>query len=198
METCYSTMDPLGKSLSLLADVLERFGIPYLIGGSVAAGARGFVRTTFDVDLVAQVSASQADRLAVALGPEWYADPEQIREGIRRGRSFNLIHVPLGNKIDIFPATEEFHFAQLERAAKAALPFLSTEREYPVATTEDILLAKLRWYKDGGEVSTRQWEDIMGIVGANPSRDLDYLRTWARHLRVEPLLDRALSSTDSR
>ena len=161
-------IDPLEKSLSQLADVLERLGISYLVGGSVASGARGIVRSTRDIDLVAQVLTSHIDRLAADLGPEWYAEPEQMREGIRRGRSFNLIHIPMGNKIDIFPATEEFHAAQLERASKTVLLFLGTDREYPVASAEDILLAKLRWYKDGGEASTRQWEDIMGIVAVNP------------------------------
>jgi hypothetical protein len=187
--------DPLGTSLNELTDALERLGIAYFIGGSMASGARGIVRTTRDIDLVAQVLPSQADMLSAYLGPEWYAEPEQIREAIRGRRPFNLIHIPSGNKIDIFPATEEFHSAQLERAAKAALPFLGTNREFPIASAEDILLAKFRWYKDGGEASTRQWEDVMGIVAMNPNLDLEYLRLWAGRLHVEALLSRALTPT---
>jgi len=191
-------MDPLATSLSLLADVLERYGIPYMIGGSVASGARGIARSTRDIDLVAQILTGHADRLASALGSDWYADPEQMREAIRRARSFNLIHIPLGTKVDIFPATEEFHVMQLERAANLPLPFLGTDRQFPIASAEDILLAKLRWYKDSDEVLSRQWEDIMGIIAMNPNLDVGYLRTWARHLRVESLLSRALTPTDER
>src|SRR5687767_6132552 len=183
-------IDPLAKSLSSLADALERLRIPYLIGGSVASGVRGIMRATGDVDLLAHILTSQADRLAAALGPEWYSEPEQIRESIRRERSFNVIHIPLANKIDIFPATEEFHVIQLERATKLSLPFLGDGREYPVASAEDILLSKLNWYSIGGETSDRQWQDIMGIVKMNPSMDLHYLNTWATRLRVEKLLSR--------
>lgn len=61
-----------------------------------------------------------------------------------------------------------------------------------VATAEDILLAKLRWYKDGGEVSERQWRDIEGIVAANPTLELDYTKRWAASLGLTELLERAL------
>lgn len=188
-------MYPLGKSLSLLADALEALGIPYLIGGSVASGARSIARATRDIDLVARIGTNQVRRLADALGPDWYADPQQMDEAIRRERAFNLIHKVGGHKIDIFPATQDFHEAQLARATHVRLPLLDEGRDYPVASAEDILLAKLRWYRDGGEVSDRQWEDISNILEMNPSIDLAYLRTWAARLRVDDLLTRALTPT---
>jgi hypothetical protein len=67
----------------------------------------------------------------------------------------------------------------------------------PVSTPEDVLLAKLRWYKDGGQVSDRQWGDIAGIVATNPNLDLPYARLWAGRLRVADLLERALSERAS-
>ena len=72
------------------------------------------------------------------------------------------------------------------------IPFLRDERLYPVASSEDILLAKLRWYRDGGEVSSSQWSDICGIVAANPVMDHQYLRGWAGEFSVTGLLERAL------
>lgn len=33
-----------------------------------------------------------------------------------------------------------------------------------VATAEDTILSKLAWYRLGGEVSDRQWNDILGIL----------------------------------
>ena len=60
-----------------------------------------------------------------------------------------------------------------------------------VTTAEDILLAKLRWYSDGGEVSDRQWNDIVGLIATNPDLDVAYLDLWASRLGVTALLARA-------
>lgn len=60
-------------------------------------------------------------------------------------------------------------------------------------TPEDILLEKLRWYRLGGEVSDRQWCDVLGIVAVQGSRlDEAYLRRDAASLDVTNLLERAL------
>ena len=65
-----------------------------------------------------------------------------------------------------------------------------------VATAEDILLAKLRWFKDGGQVSERQWIDILDLIATNPAMDLEYARHWAARLGVTDLLGKALAQTD--
>jgi hypothetical protein len=188
-------MTPLAKTLKTLAEALDRIGIRYAIGGSVASSARGIYRATNDIDLIAIVIAAQTERLGGELGSDWYADAEQMRNAIAARRAFNVIHIPLGNKVDIFPATDDFHLSQVERATRVA-PFPDDTNLYPVATAEDILLAKLQWYRLGGESSERQWNDISGIVAANPDLDLAYLSAWAARLGVTDLLDRALAEPD--
>jgi hypothetical protein len=60
-------------------------------------------------------------------------------------------------------------------------------------TAEDILLQKLRWYRLGGEVSDRQWRDVLGIVLVQgPALDEGSLRDGACTLGVADLLERAL------
>lgn len=62
-----------------------------------------------------------------------------------------------------------------------------------VASAEDIILAKLVWYRSGGEVSERQWRDVIGILNVQAGKlDFDYLDEWARKLTVIDLLERAL------
>ncbi|MGA7195391.1 MAG: hypothetical protein WBW94_17365 [Anaerolineales bacterium] len=58
---------------------------------------------------------------------------------------------------------------------------------------EDTILSKLEWYPMGGEVSERQWRDILGVLKTRAGElDLDYLRKWAGELKVSDLLERAL------
>jgi hypothetical protein len=48
----------------------------------------------------------------------------------------------------------------------------------------------------GGEVSDRQWRDILGILKTREGElDLDYLRQWANELKVNDLLARALQES---
>ena len=48
----------------------------------------------------------------------------------------------------------------------------------------------------GGEVSQRQWGDVLGILRVGGAAlDVGYLRESARELLVEDLLDRALSES---
>jgi hypothetical protein len=71
--------------------------------------------------------------------------------------------------------------------------------EFPLATAEDTILSKLSWYRAGGEASTRQWDDVLGILRARGSRlDFDYLHEWARYLRVEDLMQRAVAEAPDR
>ena len=182
-------MDPLSETLFQITDALQRLGIRYAVGGSVASSARGVWRSTLDIDLIAEVRPERIAALAEELGPDWYVDDPLIRNAITAGRSFNLIQKRLAYKVDVFPATDDFHASQLERAQTVAL----TPHQIPcrVTSAEDILLAKLRWYRDGGAISERQWSDITGLIAANPELDRRYLELWAQRLGVSGLLEKA-------
>jgi len=182
-------MEALSQVLAEISAALIRTGIKYAVGGSVASGARGIWRSTLDIDIVAAIRSSQTADLATALGKDWYADVDMIRRAIEAGRSFNVIHTRLAIKVDIFPAVDDFQLAQLERAT--VLPVGDEKVPCAVTSAEDILLAKLRWYKDGGGVSDRQWNDIVGLVSINVSLDQEYLRSWAARLDVTRLLEKA-------
>ncbi len=112
---------------------------------------------------------------------------------IRRGRPFNVIHMPSVLKFDLFPsAAFPLGSQELERAVLLENTGLSVGPAWFV-TPEDILLAKLYWFKLGDEVSEVQWRDIMGIVrGCYPTLDRQYLQRAASQLEVEELLRRSL------
>jgi len=60
-----------------------------------------------------------------------------------------------------------------------------------VASAEDTVLSKLRWYKLGGMVSDRQWSDILGVA-SRADLQWDYLRAWGPRLGLTELLQRLI------
>lgn len=182
-------MNPLSSTLREITSALARSGIRYAIGGSVASSARSVWRSTADVDVIAAISPAQIGALIAALGKDWYADPDEMRRALAAGRSFNLIQMKTAQKVDIFPVRDEFQLSQLERASM--LPLGEDQIPCLVTTVEDILLAKLRWYVDGGRVSERQWIDITCLISFNQVLDWEYLNRWASHLGVTDLLAKA-------
>lgn len=186
-------IEPLEQALSQLTPVLEALGIRYSVVGSLASSARGIYRATADADLLVALAPGQAAKLVAALGPGWYADSEMAERSVRERRAFNIIHIGTAQKIDIFPAFGDFHATQMERSTLIPVFPNESAARFSVASPEDVLLGKLRWYRDGGEVSDRQWNDITGLIATNPELDFDYTRNWAARLRVEDLLDRAIA-----
>jgi hypothetical protein len=180
----------LARTFELLAAALDRLAVPYAVVGSVASSARGAYRATEDIDVLANLPTHQAEQLALALGKDWYADADQIREALSTGRAFNVIYIPFSQKVDIFPVKDDFSLAQLRHATRLPLPAAGSGAEYPVVSSEDIVLAKLRWYKAGGETSERQWSDILKVIAATAEMDWAYVENWAIRLGVEALLAR--------
>ncbi|MBN1430293.1 MAG: hypothetical protein JXB07_18125 [Anaerolineae bacterium] len=74
----------------LVADAFERLSVPYFVGGSVASTAYGMIRTTQDIDLVADVQPEHVPPLAEMLGKPFCVDTEMILGAIRHRSSFNL------------------------------------------------------------------------------------------------------------
>jgi hypothetical protein len=178
-----------------ILEVLDRLKIPYLVTGSMASSVHGISRPTMDVDLVADIRLDQVEEFAKELKADLYADPEMIKDALRRGRSFNLIHYESAYKYDIFPLLQdEFSQTQFGRRQFAESLSLGDEPiECAIATAEDTILNNLRWYRAEGETSERQWNDMRGILQVSGARlDLEYLRQWAPRLGVADLLERLL------
>lgn len=56
-----------------------------------------------------------------------------------------------------------------------------------------MILQKLLWFRKGGEVSDRQWRDVLVMMKVQAKRlDFDYLNQWAGSLQISDLLERSL------
>lgn len=64
-----------------------------------------------------------------------------------------------------------------------------------VKSPEDTILRKLLWYRDGGEVSEKQWRDVIAVLQLRGHQLEDrYLDQWASRLNITQLLARARSN----
>ncbi len=184
--------EPIAVTL-LVIDALEKLGVRYLIGGSLASALYGVPRATMDADVVADLQLEHAESLARALTPSFYADAKMIRDAIRQQRGFNVIHLETAFKVDVFVrkkrAFDESQFARRVNLVVATEP----ERTAFVASAEDTILAKLEWYRMGGETSEHQWRDVLGMVKVQGERlEMEYLRQGAVQLGVADLLEKIL------
>ena len=187
-------MEPLTIAL-LAAEPLERMGVRWLVGGSVASSLYGIPRATLDVDLVADLSPEQVPGLSAMWSEHFLADERMILEAVERKRTCNLIHLDSALKIDIFVAGPDPWIAQeLEHRHIVAIPTPEGMAHLPFAAPEDVLLHKLKWFLEGDKVSDRQWGDILGMVRIRgEALDTDHLRRWIGHLRIpDGILEAAL------
>ena len=100
-------------------------------------------------------------------------------------------------KVDIFITKHSrFEHMQFQRRELQVVTEDPLRKAY-VATAEDIILAKLQWYRLGGEISDRQWGDVLGVLKVQSGRlDLEYLRSWAFELDVLDLFQKAFRETE--
>jgi hypothetical protein len=179
-------------AITPVIEALEELGVPYHIGGSVASSIYGILRATIDADLITDLRLEHVRQLVIRLQTDYYIDEDMIRDAIRSRSSFNVIHLDTMLKVDVYiPKSRPFDQEELRRVQQEVL--LEGTRPFNVASPEGTILNKLEWYRMGGEVSDRQWNDILGVLKVQGTHlDMAYLQRWAANLKVTDLLERAL------
>jgi hypothetical protein len=184
--------DPL-LVVGRISSVLDRLGVAYVVGGSVASSVYGVPRATQDVDLVADLLGKHVAPFVAALSAEFYVDADMIRDALARRASFNVVHLPTMFKADIFSFVREpWMESEMARGRLETLPTDTGPVTVRFASPEDTLLHKLVWFRLGDEISDRQWGDVLGVLRVQGERlDQAYLDAWATSLGVADLLERA-------
>jgi hypothetical protein len=173
---------------------LEQANIRFAIGGSWASTTFGEPRFTNDIDILGEFTEDNLLEFLRGLPDSFYVDADEAIDAICRGRSFNVIYMPTAFKFDFFPASA-FALArqELDRVIYIGNTGLANAPT-PFVTPEDILLAKLFWFRSGGSISEVQWRDLKGIARTCAgSLDNIYLRAGAETLGVRDLLEKLLT-----
>jgi hypothetical protein len=173
-----------------LIAALERAGVPYMVTGSYASSAHGIPRATNDIDIVIAPSADQLEALIEELPDDrYYADEIDAFEALKHESQFNVIDFATTWKADLI-VRKSRPFSSEEFARRRAHTIAGTRVH--LATAEDILVAKLEWYKLGE--SERQLEDAAGIIRRQGAAlDRAYVEHWVRQLGVDEEWRKALA-----
>ncbi len=185
----------LWQALHPVIAAFRELGIDYYIGGSVASSAYGIARSTLDVDVIADLRETHIDTLVSRLQTDYYIDSRMIHRAVATKTTFNVIHLATMIKVDVFVLKVSAYDQTAFQRRRTDSLVEETASLISFAAPEDVILHKLGWYRLGGEVSDRQWCDVLGVLQVQRGAlDMDYLRTWAERLGVSDLLQRALSS----
>ena len=142
---------------------LNRLGVAYMVTGSAASMAYGVPRVTLDIDMVLELTASQAGLLPTAFPPdEFYCPPREVidveLERVARGH-FNVIHTQTGFKADFYPVggdpLHQWAMAQRRRVQMFGETVMLAPPEY-------VIIRKLEYFDEGG--SDKHLRDIRGML----------------------------------
>jgi hypothetical protein len=174
-----------------VANALAFAGADYFLGGSLASSLQGEPRATNDIDFVIALPIGRITTLRDALGSEFEVDTDMLRDAVLHAGSANAFYLPVVTKIDFFGRGYE-PFDESEFSRRRSVVVRSTGESLVVKSAEDTVLRKLLWFREGGEVSEKQWRDIVSVLRISGHvMDDGYLGYWASQLKLEALLRRA-------
>jgi hypothetical protein len=162
-------VDPLELAHEV-GELFESMAIPWVLGGSLASSMVGEPRSTMDIDMAVRMGLDHVDQLVAAVIDRYYVSADMVREAVIRKSSFNILHYESALKVDIFVLGEGLlDRRQIDRRRRVVVD-AGRSFELWTGSTEDQVLRKLAWFRSGGEVSDRQWRDVLGILVVQADR----------------------------
>lgn len=150
-----------------------------------------------DCNLVADIQLEHASKITSVLSKDYYVDEQMIVHAIRNSTSFNIIHLQTMFKVDVFVLKKTALAQSAFSRRREETIRLAPELRVCLCSPEDLVLNKLLWFRSGGEVSERQWKDVVGVLKVQGKKlDQEYMMKWAGELGVSDLLSKALGQVE--
>lgn len=109
----------------------------------------------------------RTNALRDAFGSDFEVDTDMLRDAVLHARSANAFYLPVVTKIDFFGrGYEPFDESEFSRRRPAVVR--AGGETIVVKSAEDTVLRKLLWFREGGEVSEKQWRDIVSVLLPRP------------------------------
>lgn len=182
-------MNSLEKT-ALVIDALNVLDIPYMLTGSLASNMYGVVRATQDADFVVQIDAPGITRIGAHLAPVFTLDPQASFETITMTMKYVMVSQDQELKAELFLLSDDPYDQERFRRRRAG-SFLG--RPAYVPSPEDVVVAKLLWYKRAHR--QKDLGDIKNVISVQRDvLDRVYLNHWCDRHETRGLLDQLFAS----
>lgn len=180
--------------LTSLASFFQRHHIPYMITGAWSVIFYGRPRASHDIDFVVELYPKDVDRVLKALDTlpmEFSVQKHSVRNGIMHKDLFQIIHHRTILKVDVWLLTDDPFDQSRFKRKKTVIIF---GKNTVIASAEDTILQKLRWYKMAK--IEKHIIDAAFVYQIQGNRlDKKYLDYWSKKLHVTRYL-KDLASLD--
>lgn len=157
--------------------------IPYMITGAWSSIYYGRPRASHDIDFVVELSVDDLDKIVETFSklPEDFAVQLETIEGAINHKSlFQAIHLPTVLKIDFWILTDKpFDQARFKRRKRVKI----FNQFMDMATPEDTIIQKFRWFKIG-KIEKHLVDAAFVYIIQNKNLDKKYLHKWIQELKL--------------
>jgi len=173
--------------LKRVTKLLGQKKIPYMVTGAYGVIYYARPRTSHDLDFVIEVSQNDIPRLLDMFKQsnidDFIYQEEAISEAIAKRKMFNVIYRPSGDKLDFWMVkTGSFDQQSFSRR----VPKRVLGQKIVLATAEDTIVQKLRWYSLGKR--EKDLVDAAFVWQLQKKLDKKYILEWVKRLGVEKYL----------
>lgn len=169
--------------LKVITTQLKKNRVPYMITGAWSAIYYGRPRASHDIDFVVELHRTDLAKVLSIfsrLSGDFFVQKEAIKEAIFEKSMFNVIHLPTTLKLDFWILTDEqFDKSRFRRKRKVRI----LGQPMVMASAEDTILQKLRWYKIG-KIEKHLVDAAFVYQIQKKNLDMGYLADWVRRLGV--------------
>ncbi len=167
------------KLLETVTQTLESEQIPYMMSGSLALTLYAIPRATRDIDMVVELHEDHLPKFIDAIKDKFYFHEPTIKQAIKRGGMFNIIHLESSYKVDfIIRSSHPYELLKFERRRQIDYFGLKIW----VVTLEDLIISKLAWIQQlESELQKRDIENLL----ENPNTNMEYIKKWCKELRLK-------------
>jgi len=174
------------KLITEISKILDTLKIIYAITGGYAVSIWGRPRSTFDIDVIIELSHSKLavfSKALKAISEMSYIDEQMAERAVERKGEFNFIHIESGIKVD-FWVQDSGEFSKLKLARR--VPKNISGRKIYFVSPEDLILSKLLWHKESG--SELQLRDVESVLKFQTKLDAEYLKKWTKKQTTQKIL----------